>query len=415
MSNDFTRRGFLGSAGALGCSLAASPVLTPVSLAAAPGDNRLVVIILRGGMDGIDVLRPWGDLNLAAHRPNLAVSHDNELHLNEFYGIHPGLKPLMPLWDRGELSFVQATSTPYRDKRSHFDGQDLLEAGTVDLAPMGRRDGWLNRMLPYLGGAQARTAFALGRENMLILTGDSPVSNWSPDVDLGMSSQGLRLLDLVMKGDANMAAAMTEAINLAGSDGDSVALDLHGGMVDQEDMMNSMAEDVSNARKGKTHLKIVDFAAEQLKGETRIASFSIGGWDTHAAQNRTLNRPLRELTETILRLRKELGSIVWGKTTVLCMTEFGRTVRENGTKGTDHGTGGTMIVAGGAVRGGQVHGRWPGLEEAELYDRRDLMPTTDIRAWAAWAMRESFGVSKSTLEGAVFGNLDMGAGPKLLL
>jgi uncharacterized protein (DUF1501 family) len=270
-------------------------------------------------------------------------------------------------------------------------------------------------MLPYLGGVQARTAFALGRENMLILTGESPVSNWSPDVDLGMSSQGLRLLDLVMKSDPDMAVSMQKAINLASADGDSVAMDLDGSVMSQDDMMNSMAEDVSNARKGKTHLKIVDFAAGQLREDTRIASFSIGGWDTHAAQNRTLNRPLEQLSETILRLKKKLGTLVWQKTTVLCMTEFGRTVRENGTKGTDHGTGGTMILAGGAVRGGRVHGAWPGLEEGDLYDRRDLMPTTDIRAWAAWAMRESFGVPKSTLETSVFGNLDMGSGPKLLL
>lgn len=415
MTTHLTRRKFLTNAGVVGCSLAASPLMTPVSLAAAPGDNRLVVIILRGGMDGIDVLRPWGDLNLMAHRPNLAVAQDNSLQLNTFYGVHPGLKSLMPLWKAGQLSFVQATSTPYRDKRSHFDGQDLLEAGTVDLAPMGRRDGWLNRMLPYLGGAQARTAFALGRENMLILTGESPVSNWSPDVDLAMSSQGLRLLDLVMKSDPEMSQAMREAVDLASSDGDAVAMDFSSGALRRDDMAGSMSEDMASARKGKTHLKIVDFAAEQLREDTRIASFSIGGWDTHAAQNRTLIRPLQELSESILRLKSELGTIVWGKTTVLCMTEFGRTVRENGTKGTDHGTGGTMILAGGAVRGGQVHGQWPGLSEADLYDRRDLLPTTDIRSWAAWAMRESFGVAQSTLESTVFGGLDMGTRPKLLL
>jgi uncharacterized protein (DUF1501 family) len=128
-----------------------------------------------------------------------------------------------------------------------------------------------------------------------------------------------------------------------------------------------------------------------------------------------MNKPLGALSETILRLKKKLGSLVWEKTTVLCMTEFGRTVRENGTKGTDHGTGGTMILAGGAVNGGQIHGQWPGLDEAAMYDRRDLMPTSDIRAWAAWAMHDAFGMEQSTLERSVFGNLDMGARPRLLL
>ena len=414
MSKHISRRKFLTQTGLIGCSLAASPLVTPVSFAAAPGENRLVVIILRGAMDGLDVLRPWGDAHFASHRPTLAATREDPLQISEFQGVHPGIKPLLPLWARGELSFVQATSTPYRDKRSHFDGQDILEAGTVGLAPASQRDGWLNRLLPALGNGDARTAFALGREDMLVLRGDAPVSNWSPDVDLTLSSAGLRLLERVMAADPAMAASMQEAIGLAASDGDAVAMDMSGAMA-QEDMMESMAEDIANARRGKTHLKIADFAAEQLLQDTRIASFSIGGWDTHAAQNNTLNRPLASLSETILRLRDALGTSVWGKTTILCMTEFGRTVRENGSRGTDHGTGGTMILAGGAVRGGKVHGDWPGLAEADLYDRRDLMPTSDVRAWAGWAIQESFGIPQSTLEQTVFGGLDMGARPKLLL
>lgn len=415
MTQTFSRRSFLTRTGAIGCSLAASPLVTPVSFAAAPGEKRLVVIILRGGMDGLDVLRPWGDPALALHRPTLATERDSALQLTEFHGLHPALHQLLPLWQNGELGFVQATSTPYRDKRSHFDGQDLLEAGTAELAPMGRRDGWLNRMLPHLGGHSPQTAFAIGREDMLVLSGAAEVSNWAPDVDMMLSSQGVRLLELIMQSDPDMAASMREAVMLAGSDGDLVAMDMDGETVDRDDMMSAMAEDMQNARRGKQHLKIADFAAEQLRRETRIASFSISGWDTHAAQARTLNRPLQALADTILQLRDQLGAGVWAQTTVLCMTEFGRTVRENGTKGTDHGTGGTMILAGGAVRGGQVYGRWPGLSEAALYDRRDLLPTSDIRSWAAWAMRDSFGLSKATLEAQVFGGLEMGDNPGLLL
>jgi uncharacterized protein (DUF1501 family) len=379
-------------------------------MAAVPGDRRLVVIILRGGMDGVDALRPWGDVDFAKYRPQLAKDRPSALQLDAFYGVHPGLEKLMPLWNKGELAFVQATSTPYRNKRSHFDGQDLLEAGTVELAPLGRRDGWLNRMMPHLKGAEERTAFALGREDMLVLRGDAPVSNWSPEVDLTLSPQGLRLLELVMQGDPQMGAAMAEAVALAGSDGDGVAFDMDAG-----EMMAEMQADAAEARRGKTTHKIADFAADQLRADSRIVSFSLGGWDTHAQQHRTLNRPLAQLSDTILRLRDRLGGDVWQKTTVLCMTEFGRTVRENGTKGTDHGTGGTMIIAGGAVQGGRVLGRWPGLEEAELFDRRDLMPTSDIRAWAAWAMHDSFGLSRSVLEQEIFAGLEMGPTPGLLL
>lgn len=410
MTERLSRRKFLGWSSVLGCSAAASPLMTPVSLASAAGDRRLIVIILRGGMDGIDVLRPWGDRAFAEMRPNLAKEQNNALQITDFHGVHAGLKHLLPLWQAGDLGFVQATSTPYRDKRSHFDGQDILEAGTVDLAPLGRRTGWLNRLLPYLPGAVERTAFAIGREDMLLLTGDASVSNWSPEVDLTLSSQGLRLLELMMQSDPDMGAAMAQAIALAGSDGDSVTFDMS-----EQGMMDEMMADAQEARKGKTHLKIADFAAEQLRGESRIASFSISGWDTHANQQRALNAPLSRLSETILRIKQELGKKVWDKTTILCMTEFGRTVRENGTKGTDHGTGGTMIMAGGAVRGGRVFGGWPGLADNELYQGRDLMPTSDVRAWAAWAMHDSFGVPQSALESGVFGGLDMGASPGLLL
>ncbi|CUI66697.1 DUF1501 domain-containing protein [Cognatishimia activa] len=410
MSVILPRRGFLKLSAAIGCSAAASPLLTPVSLASAPGERRLIVIILRGGMDGLDVLRPMGDRDFASHRPNLAASGRDGLRLTEFHGMHAALKDLRPLWADGDLAFVQATSTPYRDKRSHFDGQDLLEAGTIDLAPMGRRTGWLNRMLPHLPGAEERTAFALGREDMLLLTGETPVSNWSPEVDLTLSSQGLRLLELMMQSDPEMAASMAEAIALAGSDGDSVTFEMS-----EDAMMDEMMADAKEARKGKTHLKIADFAAEQLRGESRIASFSVGGWDTHANQQRALNGPLERLSEVILRLKDQLGARVWDQTSVLCMTEFGRTVRENGTKGTDHGTGGTMIMAGGAIRGGRIYGEWPGLAEADLYQRRDVMPTSDVRAWAAWAMHDSFGLPKSVFENQVFAGLDMGSSPNLLL
>lgn len=168
-------------------------------------------------------------------------------------------------------------------------------------------------------------------------------------------------------------------------------------------------------RRGQGHLRIADFAAVRLREAARVASFSIGGWDTHVNQATTLARPLTRLAEVILQLKSGLGSDVWGKTTVLCMTEFGRTVRENGTRGTDHGTGGAMLLAGGALRGGRVYGAWPGLSEAALYDRRDLMPTSDVRGWAAWVMRSAFGLEAGRLENSIFPGLDMGDDPNILL
>ena len=156
-----SRRTFLTRSLALGCTAAASPFVTPVSLASAPGDNRFVVIILRGGMDGLDVLRPLGDRQLAALRPGMAT--DESLAVSDFHGLHPALEGLLPMWQAGELGFAQAVSTPYRDKRSHFDGQDILEAGVSD-GDIGT-DGWLNRMVSLFNErAEILTADLAGKE-----------------------------------------------------------------------------------------------------------------------------------------------------------------------------------------------------------------------------------------------------------
>ena len=395
------RRAFLSRTGALGCSLAAAPLATPIALAAAPGDNRLVVIILRGAMDGLDVVRPLGDPDYAALRPTLTKG-DEVLALGDFFALHPALAGLYPLWAAGELGFAHAVSTPYRDKRSHFDGQDILETGAA--AVNGARDGWLNRALGLLPASTLRTAFAIGREEMLILSGANQVSQWAPDTALALTPQSRRLLTAMYKEAPLFRASMQEAIAL--TDGGAVAQDHEAA---QEAMMSS----VRKAGKRGGAAKVAAFTAEQLLGETRIASFSINGWDTHAGQKGALGRALRELEAAILTLKDDLGP-VWGKTTVLAMTEFGRTARENGSRGTDHGTGGAMVLAGGAVRGGQVHGDWPGLGELDLYQARDLMPTGDIRAYAGVALSRLFGLSVSDIEAQVFPGLDMATPPGII-
>lgn len=386
MTRQITRRSFLARSAIVGCSAAASPLLTPVTLAAAPWDTRLVVIILRGGMDGLDLVQPYGDPAYAPARGLLAGGPaDGAADLDGYFAMHPRLVPLQSLWQRGELGFVHAVSTPYRNKRSHFDGQDLLEAGTPELGDS--RDGWLNRVIAQVPGVESRTAFAIGRDRMKLLDGPAPVTEWFPDSDLDISPQALRLAELVMQQDPSFHAALSQAIQLSDGRKDGPA--------------------------AKTHVKVAAFAAEQLRGDTRVASFSINGWDTHRRQSHHFGVALDQLVDTILTLRDGLGP-AWDKTAVLAMTEFGRTVRTNGTKGTDHGTGGAMVLAGGAIRGGRVYGDWPGLDEAALYQRRDLMPTGDVRGWAAWIMRAATGLDRTALETSVFPGLDMGADPGLL-
>ncbi|UWS78789.1 DUF1501 domain-containing protein [Phaeobacter sp. G2] len=409
-----SRRTFLTRSGLVGCSLAASPLITPVSLAAAPWDQRLVVIILRGGMDGLDAIRPYGDPDFAGHRPGLVrqggLEAGPDLDLDGFFALHPDLAEVMPLWQQGELAFVQAVSTPYRDRRSHFDGQDLLEAGTMGLGE--RRDGWLNRMLQVQNRPTDRTAFAIGHGELQLLHGAAPVSDWAPDAELALSPQAEQLAGVLMQEDPLFSAALSEALALSRSD---MAPGRTGGAGDmtQAASTGGMME-MPRASRGQAHLKLAEFAAKQLRGETRVASFSLNGWDTHSRQKRNLGAALKRLSGCILALKQGVGPAVWDKTAVVAMTEFGRTVRENGTGGTDHGTGGTMVLAGGAIRGGRVYGRWPGLKEAALYNRRDLMPTGDVREVCAWIMRGITGTGISDLETKVFPGIQMAQDPGVL-
>ena len=387
------RRHFMGRGLAhglvLGCSAAASPLLTPVAFAAAPWDTRLVVIVLRGAMDGLDAVQPLGDPAYAGLRPTLAGAAGVQA-LDGFWGLHPGLAPLLPLWQAGQFGAVQAVSTPYRDRRSHFDGQDILEAGTVGADGEARRDGWLNRLLTLTPGVTAETAYAVGREQMLILTGQAPVSRWSPEARLSLSPQARQLLEVVQHDDPLFRDALIQAL----------------------DIVDGLDDDAATT--GAGHLRLAGFVAARLREESRIASFSLSGWDTHGQQAAGLTRALTRLAEVIGALRDGLGTD-WGRTAVLCLTEFGRTARENGTGGTDHGTGGVMLFAGGALRGGQVTGDWPGLGDGALYAGRDLMPTRDVRAHAAWVLRAATGLPRAALEAVVFPGLDMGGDPGLIL
>ena len=381
---EMTRRGVLAG---LGCS-AAAPLVTPVTWAAAPGEARLVVILLRGAMDGLDVLRPVGDPALAGLRPSLHQAGAGA-EVAGFYRLHPELRGLEPLWRAGELGFAQAVATPYRDKRSHFDGQDLLETGVG--AAGEARNGWLNRALGLMPGAQAQTAFAVGRQGMLLLGGAAPVSTWSPDSDLDLGPQGELLLRAIYARDPLFTAAVEQAIALS---------------------RESEGRRMGPGRAGQA-VVLAEFAARKLRNEARIAAFSITGWDTHASQTQGMKWALGGLSDAILALKAGLGP-VWGRTAVLCMTEFGRTARENGARGTDHGTGGLAVYAGGALRGGQVLFDWPGLGEGQLYQGRDLRPVADVRALAGWTLAALFGIGRDAVEKTIFPGLDLGRDPGLV-
>ncbi len=395
----FDRRQFLNIALGAACSAAALPAMTPMSFASAPGDRRLVTIVLRGAMDGLDVVQPYGDPLLRQLRPTLSTGPEaGALDLDGFYALHPALAPLMPLWQAGELGFAQAVSTPYRDKRSHFDGQDILEAGVgADPTTAHPAGGWLNRLLPLIPGAVFETAFAVGTDELAILQGENPYASWAPEARFSLSSQAQILLRALYERDAPFHNAAEAAITIsAEAEAEGTDMGKPGGK-----------------RPGPVEA-LASFAAARLNGTTRIAAFSLTGWDTHRGQIRALTRPLDDLAVALNVLKRDLGAN-WGNTVVLAMTEFGRTARENGTGGTDHGTGGLMVMAGGAVRGGRVYGDWPGLAEENLYAGRDLMPLMDVRSYAGAAIAGQFGVPKRALEDVIFPGLRIEKMPGILL
>ncbi len=395
------RRQFIKTGLAGACSLAAHPLMSTVTFAASNGgrplgENRLIVVILRGAMDGLDILRPFGDANLARYRPKI-LSGDKGSDLDGFFWLHPAMKDLMPLWSAGQLGFVHAASSPYRDKRSHFAGQDMLEAGSgLDVPDPEVRDGWLNRLLQAVPGITGDTAYSVGIAEMPILKGIAPFAAWAPEQSLDLSAASKILLDQVYESDPLFHAAASQAMELSAH----------------------LAEADANGKKPSgpfsDDLALADFTAARLLEDTRIASFSISGWDTHRTQAGAIAKPAERLAQVILRLQQGLGT-TWGKTLMVAMTEFGRTARENGTGGTDHGTGGAMVLAGGALKGGRVLGDWPGLDEAALFERRDLMPTTDVRAWAGHALRGMYGFDKSLIEQTIFPGLILPRDPGLLL
>lgn len=375
-----SRRTFLASA----CCVAASPLMTPVTFAATPGDRRFVTIVLRGALDSLFLLQPYADPMLKTYRPDLALDPAAGLiDLDGQFGLHGDASELLPLWKSGELGFVNAVSTPYRNERSHFDGQDMLESGGEHVSD--ENTGWLNRALATIPRSDSRKAIDVNTSAELILSGPNPVDTWSTQSDLAIQADELQFFKRLYGSDPVFSKVFAEAMD-TDQDSDNVF--------------------GAGARAANPEA-VAKLAAGMLKGDYRLASFSIGGWDTHIGQKNIFRKPLKALVAALTTLKSELGPDVWNKTAVLAMTEFGRTVRQNGSKGTDHGTGGLAIIAGGAVRGGQVFGKWPGLREDQLFEGRDLMPTSDVREIAAALLASQFDISAGDLTSKVFPGLSL--------
>jgi uncharacterized protein (DUF1501 family) len=373
-------------AGAAGAATLSFPVFAFGQAQAT--DKRLLVVILRGGMDGLSAVPPVGDPAYASTRGVLALPRSGDgavLALDSTFAMHKNLAKMHAMYGRGELLPIHAGATAYRD-RSHFDGQNVLETGAS--APFARTDGWLNKALGALPHSRPEMGVALSAQAPLILRGPTPVSTWSPsalpDVD---SDTMARLLALYQARDPALATALNGAMSA-----NAVAMD-------------SGAEGMAGA--GPRNITpIAQIAARFLKDQSGpiAAVMDVTGWDTHANQGLDqgpLARALTSLDDGLDAFRVEMGP-AWANTVVIVATEFGRTAAPNGAGGTDHGTGAAAFLAGGAVRGGRVLADWPGLAQAALYQNRDLRPTTDLRGVFKGVLGEHLRVPDAVLNSDAF-------------
>ncbi|WP_431285262.1 DUF1501 domain-containing protein [Humitalea sp. 24SJ18S-53] len=383
------RRALFGGAAAL----FGGAFLPRVGHAAGGADPRFLTVLLRGALDGLSAVPPIGDPDYLAMRGGLAMATDGPqavLPAGGFFGINPRMPRLHAMLGTGDALVVQAVATPYRE-RSHFDGQNVLESG---MERAGGQDGWLNRALVAMPGREGvrpdrAQGLALTPSVPLIIRGRAPVLSWAPQFSVSADADTIdRVLSIYDARDPVLAAALR-----AGARMDMEA--------DARPVRNA-----GGAGAAGRFPELARFAAERVARPDgpRVAVLNVDGWDTHAAQGPTTGRLgnlLGFLDDGIGALQAGLGP-VWDQTCVLLITEFGRTVRINGTAGTDHGTGTIAILVGGAVKGGRVVADWPGLAEASLYLGRDLRPTTDLRAVIKGILAGQFGVSEGVLADAVF-------------
>ncbi len=375
------RRALISRTALLG-GLALHPGL---ALAAAATNRRLVFIILRGAMDGLAAISPVGDARLVSLRGALARPPEQTgalLPITADFAVHPALAGFAGLFKAGEAAVVHAVASPYRE-RSHFDAQNILETGGN--AAYAIKDGWLNRLLPLLPPAPPPVAISAALPTLL--QGAAATTSFAPS----------RLPD---------ASASLKARVAALYEGDPLLHRLWG-----EAMATEMMAGSDNGPGNPVALAGTAARLLAQPAGPRIAVLDHGGWDTHAGQPVRLAAQLRQLDGMIAALKSGLDA-AWGETLVICATEFGRTVAANGTNGTDHGTASAVLLAGGRVAGGRVHGDWPGL--SRLFEDRDLMPTTSLNAVLAGAVAGQFALDPDLVVRRVFAAAPAPAMPGLI-
>lgn len=393
-----SRRGLLRTAGAFAATFTASSLLPILPSYAQSRDPRFLLVILRGGLDGLSAVLPMADPDFSKVREGFLedLAKGGEApKLDALFSLNPALKTLAALYAQKQALFVQATATTYRE-RSHFDGQEILESGLVTASHPDT--GWLNRALQQMQTqAQVKDKVAIPRELglgvgpmiPLVMRGKAPVLSWSPQhLNQATDDTVNRLMALYEARDPFLADA------------------LRRGAMTAKETKEIDKTLVNKGAGGGAVLAMAEGAARFLSKPDgpRVGTLSIDGWDTHADERPGTGR-LSQLLGTLDKLFEGLHAglkPVWQDTVVAVVTEFGRTVRINGTAGTDHGTATAAFLVGGAVKGGRVIADWPGLSDAALHEGRDLKPTTDLRAILKGVLVEHLGIDAKAAGAFVF-------------
>ena len=346
-----------------------------MAFARAGTDRRFVFIIQRGAADGLGTLAPMGDPAFAGQRGVLAADFASAPRLDAMFALHPAMANVAGLYAAKEALFFHAVASPYRD-RSHFDGQNVLETGGTSAYQL--KDGWLNRMLALLPPAEAK-AIAVAATIPMALRGRVEVASYAPAALPDASDDLMARVSSLYQNDPQLHAAWEQAT------------------------ATRMLTSDMTADNGRNAAATGALAAKLLSPAdgARIAMIETGGWDTHAQQRGRLANQLKGLDGMIGALKAGLGAD-WANTMVLVATEFGRTVKVNGTGGTDHGTGSMAMLLGGAVAGGRVVCDWPGLGDDRLFEGRDLQPTTGLDTVIASSVAGHFGLAPPAASAALF-------------
>jgi uncharacterized protein (DUF1501 family) len=346
-------------------------------------ERKLIVIIARGGLDGLSVSPPYGDANYANLRGPLTIpspgANGGALKLDETFGLHPSLKSIYEMTQAGEARIAPAVAIPDRI-RSHFEAQDMLENGTAKV--YATSTGWLNRALSEMGG---RRALSVGAQAPLVIRGPFEATSWSPGPELPQGDRVAALLMDLYKDDPLLAPALAQGLSA-----------------------EAMAKEATGGEKVKAgDVKALGATVAKFMLEPQgpdVVALSLDGFDTHAGQGASTGQLANRLTyvdQLFAGLKEGLGP-TWKNTAVVMATEFGRTARVNGTLGTDHGTASTVILAGGALKPGGIVGDWPTLAQGRLFENRDLAPTLEVRSIFKGLLRDHMGVERAKLDTVIF-------------